>query len=69
MRLPNLTNYDDHPTEPGWIVFRFPTAGQADEFAIGLEEAGTRHERDAADGPPFLVAVRQHHRETAVRIN
>lgn len=69
MRLPNLTNYDDHPTEPGWLVFRFATPQQADAFEQGLRDAGIRHERDTEGGPPYLVAARQAQREPAVRIN
>lgn len=69
MQLPNLTNYGEHPTEPGWLVFRFRDAHQADEFVQLLVAAKLRHERDTEGGPPYLVAVKQHHRSVAVRLN
>lgn len=69
MQLPNLTNYGEHPSEPGWLVFRFTEEEQAIEFGQLLEEHGLRHERDTAGGPPFMVAVKQHHRSAAVRLN
>jgi hypothetical protein len=69
MKLPNLTNFDDHPTEPGWIVFRFPTAAQASEFIQELEKNGLRCEQDNSEGPPFLVAAKQYQREAAIRAN
>ncbi|MBK8497467.1 MAG: hypothetical protein IPL52_01295 [Flavobacteriales bacterium] len=64
-----LTNYSDHPEEPTWIVFRFAQAHIAQEFIVELEREGVKHERDENGGPPFLVGVKQHHRERAVRIN
>lgn len=69
MKLPNLTNFDEHPTEPGWLVFRFPTREQSEEFAAELQRAGLGCERDDSDGPPFLVATRERHREAAVKAN
>lgn len=69
MKLPNLTNFEEHPSEPGWIVFRFTTSALADEFALELARAGVKHERDTEGGPPFLVGARTSQREAAVRIN
>lgn len=68
MRL-NLTNYDDHPEEPTWIVFRFAESHIAQEFIAELDREGLKHEHDQNGGPPFLVGVKQHHREIAVRLN
>jgi hypothetical protein len=68
MAILNLTNFDDHPEDPNWMVFRFPENRQAEEFIAGLDAEGIGHERDAG-GPPFLVGVKQYHRERAVRIN
>lgn len=69
MDLPNLTNYNEHPTDPDWLVFRFTTEVQAGEFVQLLREEELRFEQDATDGPPFLVAVRSRHRSAAVRLN
>lgn len=69
MQLPNLTNYSEHPTEPGWLVFWFRTEEQAMEFVQLLNADGLRNERDMGGGPPYMVAVKQHHRTTAVRFN
>ncbi|MBK9176683.1 MAG: hypothetical protein IPM46_10195 [Flavobacteriales bacterium] len=69
MELPNLTNYAEHPTEPGWLIFRFREDGQAAEFVQLLQADGLRHERDTEGGPPYMVAVKQHHRSVAVRLN
>lgn len=69
MDLPNLTNYAEHPTEPDWLVFRFPVAAQREEFAQMLGAEGIRHEVDTDAGPPYLIGVRSRHRERAVRLN
>lgn len=69
MALLNLTNYDDHPEDPNWIVFRFAEQGMAGEFQQALRTAGIGCEADDQGGPPYLVAVRQRHREAAVRAN
>lgn len=69
MALLNLTNYDDHPDDPQWIVFRFPDKGQANEFTQALSVEGLHFEEDTSGGPPFLVGVKQRHRERAVRLN
>jgi hypothetical protein len=68
MALMNLTNYDDHPTEPNWVVFRFQDRGMAAEFQEGLRTAGILHEVDD-DGPICLIGVKQRDRERAVHIN
>ncbi|HRD51272.1 MAG TPA: hypothetical protein PKY96_01355 [Flavobacteriales bacterium] len=65
----NITNFREHPNEEQWLVFRFPTAGQALEFEAELRAAGLRHERDEHGGPPYLVAARKADREKAVRLN
>jgi len=69
MKLPNLTNFEEHPSEPEWIVFRFGTEGMADEFVKELEREGLKHERDGSGGPPYLVGARSSQREAAVRLN
>jgi hypothetical protein len=69
MALLNLTNYDDHPEDPNWIVFRFPDQGMAEEFRSAVAAAGLQHEVDTNGGPPFMVGVKQRHREQAVRLN
>ncbi len=69
MALLNLTNFDDHPEDPLWMVFRFPDQRQASEFIAGLNTADIPFETDPHGGPPFLVGVKQRHREQAVRVN
>lgn len=69
MALLNLTNFDDHPTEPTWMVFRFGDAELAAEFILGLDAAGIPYELDDGEGPIRLIGVKQRHREAAVRIN
>jgi hypothetical protein len=69
MAILNITNFDDHPNEPMWMVFRFGKEQMAKEFIAGLNAAGIRHEADESVHAPFLVGVRQKDRETAVRIN
>ncbi len=68
MSLLNLTNYDDHPTDPIWMVFRFGDREMADEFMAGLDAAGIHYEADL-DGTMNLIAVKQRHREAAIRID
>jgi hypothetical protein len=69
MALLNLTNFDDHPTDPLWLVFRFGDGDMAREFVQGLEEAGIPFEQDAGSGGPTLIGVKQRHRDAAIRIN
>lgn len=69
MAILNITNFDDHPEDPQWIVFRFKQRGIAKEFVDGLTAVSIPYEQDEGDGAPFLVGVKAHHRETAVRLN
>lgn len=69
MALLNITNFDDHPEQPLWMVFRFADHRQCAEFVAGLQAENLPHEQDANGGPPFLVGVKQRDREAAVRIN
>ncbi|MCB0795130.1 MAG: hypothetical protein KDB88_10365 [Flavobacteriales bacterium] len=69
MALLNLTNFDDHPEDPTWLVFRFESDMIAREFCVELERLGIRYERDDRSNSPFLVGVKQHYREKAVRAN
>lgn len=69
MALLNLTNFDDHPTEPHWMVFRFGDRALAEEFQKELGAAGIAFEADQRTDPPYLIGVKQRHREAAVRIN
>lgn len=69
MALLNLTNFDDHPTDPTWMVFRFGDGDMAREFIEGLDEANIPHELDDGDGPLRLIGVKQRHREAAIRVN
>jgi hypothetical protein len=65
----NITNFDDHPEDPNWIVFRFTTASMATEFTQELDKVGIGYEQGDATEEPFLVGVKQRHREQAVRAN
>jgi hypothetical protein len=69
MALLNLTNFDDHPTDPLWLVFRFTDHSMAREFMQGLDAAGLKYETDEGDEGLRLVAVKQRHRDAAIRIN
>ena len=69
MAILNITNFDDHPEDPNWIVFRFASAALAREFAAELEKSGIACEQADSTEPPHLVGVKQRHRELAVRSN
>ena len=69
MAILNITNFDDHPEDPNWIVFRFASAALAREFAAELEKGGIACEHAESTEPPHLVGVKQRHRELAVRAN
>lgn len=68
MALLNLTNFDDHPTDPTWLVFRFGDPGMGSEFIQGLEQAGIRYEADRDEGMT-LIGVKQRDRDAAIRVN
>lgn len=69
MALLNLTNFDDHPTEPTWLVFRFGDRDMGREFVEGLEAAGIPYEANEDDESMRLIGVKQRYRDAAVRIN
>jgi hypothetical protein len=73
MALLNFTNFDDHPTDPTWMVFRFGDREMAKEFIAGLEAAGipfeAEDEEDLEAGSTRLIGVKQRFREAAVRVN
>ncbi|MCB9170833.1 MAG: hypothetical protein H6597_04020 [Flavobacteriales bacterium] len=69
MALFRITNFDDHPSDPNWVVFRFSGRAIADEFKAELEQAAIGFEQDTGEEAPFLLAVKQRHREQAVRLN
>ena len=69
MALLNLTNFDDHPGDPNWMVFRFADREMAHEFITGLEEAGIAFEADLDDPSLALIGVKQRYRDAAIRIN
>lgn len=69
MALLNLTNFDDHPTEPTWMVFRFGDRDMGREFMEGLEAAGIPYEANEEDERMRLIGVKQRHRDAAVKIN
>ena len=69
MALLNLTNFDDHPTEPTWMVFRFKDRNMEREFIEGLDAERISYELSEEDGIMRLIGVKQRHREAAIRIN
>ncbi len=69
MSILNLTNFDDHPQDPLWLVFRFGDPQMAQEFMDGLKAADIHFEADAIPGGLTLIGVKQRHREAAIRIN
>ncbi len=69
MSILRLTNFEDHPGDHRYMVFTFQNALIAREFMDQLRSAGIPYEQDEGDGPPFLVGVKKHHREQAVRLN
>lgn len=69
MALFNLTNFDDHPTEPLWMVFRFADREMGREFIEGLDAAGIPYELNEEEEPMRLIGVKQRHREAAIRVN
>ncbi len=69
MSILNITNFDDHPQDPLWMVFRFQERRIAQDFIGALAEASIPFEEDPASGPPFLVGVKQRYRHEAVRAN
>jgi len=73
MALLNLTNFDDHPTDPTWMVFRFGDRDMAREFIAELQAAGIAFEAEEEDdvqtGAVRLIGVKQRFRDAAVRAN
>ncbi len=69
MALLNLTNFDDHPTEPTWMVFRFKDRNMEREFIEGLDAERISYELSEEDGVMRLIGVKQRHRDAAIRIN
>ena len=69
MSLIDLTNYSEHPTQPNWLVFRFPTSEHAQEMVRLCESAGMSTESDVVDGPPFMVGVHKRYATRAEKLN
>jgi hypothetical protein len=67
--LLNLTNFDDHPTEPTWMVFRFGDRDMGREFVEGLVAEGIPYESNEEGDGIRLIGVKQRYRDAAVRIN
>lgn len=64
-----LTNFEDHPTDHRYMVFRFPTSQMAGEFMDGLTMKAIPFEADDSGGPPFLIGVKKQFRERAVEVD
>lgn len=69
MSLIDLTNYSEHPTEPNWLVFRYPSSEHAKEMLRVCEAEGMKVQADTVDGPPFMVGVHKRHATRAETLN
>ena len=69
MSLIDLTNYSVHPTQPSWLVFRFPTPEHAREMVRLCEQEGMSTEADLVEGPPFMVGVPKRYATRAENLN
>lgn len=67
----NLTNYDDHPSRPGYKVYRFYDKNRADYFESLLIEKEMWYESSVADEPreEFLFGIRVADHKEALQIN
>ena len=63
----NVTNYFDHPSRPGYTVFKFHEEERANYFEELLKEKSIWHESTKEDGA-FLFGIRKSDYKTAVRL-
>jgi hypothetical protein len=67
----NLTNYADHPTRIGYIVFRFFEKERADYFAILLKEENISFETSSEEleNTIYLFGIRKRDNDKAMNAN
>lgn len=68
-----LPNYNEHPTDPNYLVFSFRHDKMAEYFGQRLEEQEVKFEKDTDEtnyGKTIrYYAIRQHNREKAIKVN
>lgn len=66
-----LTNYNEHPTRPGFMVYNFYDKHRADYFETLLKENSIWHESSVVDEPrkEFLFGVRVSDHKEVLRLN
>ena len=69
----NITNYNQHPTRPGYNVFKFYQQERADNFKQLLEEENIWFEDSVDDENPdkihFMFAIRVADHKKVVQLN
>jgi len=67
-----LVNYVKHPTNPNYIVYRFPDKHRADSFQFELEQKGIwfeRGEEEKRQRTYHLIGIHKNDYKKTVRIN
>lgn len=67
----DLTNYSEHPSRPGYVVFRFYDKGRSDYFKQLLDNESIWHEFsiDEDDKTVYLYGVRIGDQKKALKAN
>jgi len=68
-----LPNFNEHPSDPNYLVFSFRHDKMAEFFGLRLQEEGIKFEKDT-DETNFgktihFYAIRQHNRQKGIKIN
>jgi hypothetical protein len=71
MSILRLTNFEDHPGDHRYLVFRFQDPKMAGEFMDELTMAAIPFEEDETNEgrAPYLIGVKKQFRERAVKLN
>lgn len=67
-----LVNYVKHPTNPNYIVYRFPDKNRADSFQIELEKLGIwfeRGEEEKRTRTYHLIGIHKNDYKNTIRLN
>lgn len=67
-----LVNYVKHPTNPNYIVYRFPDKNRADSFQIELEQKGIwfeRGEEEKRQRTYHLIGIHKNDYKHTVKLN
>lgn len=67
----NITNYFEHPTRPGYYVFRFRDKARADYFEELLKKDNIWHEKstDEDEQPLYLFGIKLNDYKRVIKIN